>query len=265
MSHKSIRTLFPFKVGCTSYVYPDDILPNVRKMRDIVDDIEIILFESEALSNLPDKDIIKRLARFPKQYGITYTIHFPVDVKAGSGDLNERSRYVEQVLKIIKLTEPLKPFAYLMHLEGIRASASEQEITEWQKNCDEVCHKIASVPEIDHRNICIENLDYPVEWHAALVRKYGFSMCMDVGHLWRYGRAWEDTLNRYLHQVRVIHLHGVYEERDHISLKYSKLDDIKIFYNILIDKKYKNLVTLELFDEKDTFESIEIMRLLCLK
>ncbi len=34
-----------FRLGSTSYVYPDDILPNVRKLMSSVDDIELVLFE----------------------------------------------------------------------------------------------------------------------------------------------------------------------------------------------------------------------------
>ncbi|MCX7010033.1 MAG: hypothetical protein NTY53_22795 [Kiritimatiellaeota bacterium] len=37
-----------FRVGVTSYVYPADILPNVERLAGRVDDVELVLFESEA-------------------------------------------------------------------------------------------------------------------------------------------------------------------------------------------------------------------------
>ena len=38
-----------FRLGSTSYVYPDDILPNVQRLAQAgdVDDIELVLFEVE--------------------------------------------------------------------------------------------------------------------------------------------------------------------------------------------------------------------------
>jgi len=36
-------TGYPFRLGTTSYIYPNHILPNVRKLKDCVDDVELIL------------------------------------------------------------------------------------------------------------------------------------------------------------------------------------------------------------------------------
>lgn len=43
-----------FRLGSTSYVWPADILPKVRQLGPRVDDVELVLFEVEGNSNLPD-------------------------------------------------------------------------------------------------------------------------------------------------------------------------------------------------------------------
>lgn len=49
------------QIGTTSYIYPDDIIPNVRKLVNLVDDIELVLFEGKDYSNLPSADEVKTL------------------------------------------------------------------------------------------------------------------------------------------------------------------------------------------------------------
>ncbi|MBD3421644.1 MAG: hypothetical protein GF398_16125 [Chitinivibrionales bacterium] len=44
---------FLFFLGNTSFIIPDDILPNVRMQALLVDDIELVLFESPDQSNIP--------------------------------------------------------------------------------------------------------------------------------------------------------------------------------------------------------------------
>ena len=58
----SLKGRFPFRLGTSSYIIPDDILPNVEFLADRVDDVELILFESDEISNIPDTATVERLA-----------------------------------------------------------------------------------------------------------------------------------------------------------------------------------------------------------
>ena len=48
-----LKNRLPFRLGTTSYIIPDDILPNVTMLAPSIDDIELILFESDEISNYP--------------------------------------------------------------------------------------------------------------------------------------------------------------------------------------------------------------------
>ncbi|NTW10257.1 MAG: sugar phosphate isomerase/epimerase, partial [Chlorobiaceae bacterium] len=52
---------FPFRFGTTSYIIPADIIPNVKFLKEKVDDIELVLFESDEYSNLPSEENIAEL------------------------------------------------------------------------------------------------------------------------------------------------------------------------------------------------------------
>ena len=75
---------FPFRLGTTSYIVPDDILPNARYLAGKVWDIELILFEvDDGPNNLPSPEVIDELSRIAQQHGLTYTVHLPLDLKLG--------------------------------------------------------------------------------------------------------------------------------------------------------------------------------------
>lgn len=249
------------RVGCTSYVIPDDVLPNIKKTAPIFDDIEIVLFESSDFSNLPSKETVDEIGEILKENDTTCTIHFPIDRNAGSTDPNERAALVKQVFEIIELFEPISPFAYILHLQGIgyKGTSSEADIKNWHQCSGEVCSNIAAGINIDPARIAVESLGYPIEWHEDLVKANGFSYCIDLGHSWLYYENWFDVLQKYIKEARVIHIHGVKEGKDHISLKKGNSIDVNRALSE-VRKNFEGVLTLEVFNENDTFESLEIVK-----
>ncbi|MBW2094172.1 MAG: sugar phosphate isomerase/epimerase [Deltaproteobacteria bacterium] len=252
---------FPFRLGCTSYVYPEDLLPNVRKMAPMVDDIEIVLFETESLSNLPSTAVISELAQIQAEHGNTYTIHFPIDKKAASPEKQERKYFQEQALKIIHLTLPLHPFAYILHLEGIDENADTAEQETWKSRSMETCREISNFSGVDNSTIAVENLGYPVEWNEEIVEHFDFSFCMDIGHLWLYQYDWEEALQKHLDDTRVIHLHGVSDGNDHLSIEKNDQMALKKLVTEYLPA-FHNVVTLEVFSKEATFGSIRRLKTL---
>lgn len=230
-------------------------------MAPIVDDIEIVLFETESLSNLPDNAVISELMQIQKEQGNTYTIHFPIDKKAASPDKQERKYFQEQALEIMHLTFPLHPFAYILHLEGISGEANQEQQDAWRSRSMETCEEIANFSWADRATIAVENLGYPVEWNKDIVERFGFSFCMDIGHLWLYHYDWEGILDRYLENTRVIHLHGVSDGTDHLSVGKNDQEILKKLVTEYLPH-FHNVVTLEVFSEKATFSSLRRLKTL---
>ena len=254
----SCKGTYPFRIGCTSYVLPDEILPNVSFMADKVDDIELVLFESGNWSNLPGKEAVSSMQLIADKENITYSVHFPLDCRAGAPDRSEREKFREYVTGIIQLTGNLPVSGYLLHLEGLDDENDPFEVHRWLRVVDDFCCRLADELTVEPDLICIENLGYAPELHAQLIDKYRFSHCIDLGHLWMYGSPWKDYMQQVIENTRIIHLHGVENGNDHRSLKtHTQQEQLQELVPIL--NNFKGVVTLEVFSEADTFSSLETM------
>jgi len=249
------KSAFPFRLGCTSYVLPDEILPNVRFMANKVDDIELVLFESDTASNMPGKEAFLSMQEIANENDLTFTVHFPIDRKAGAADAVERRVFRQSVVEIIKRTRNLPISGYLLHFEGLGDENDASEVRRWSDAIDEFCDRMLMETGTDPTRICVENLAYDPALHKQIIDKYRFSHCIDVGHLWRYGADWRSYVNQAIDFTRIIHLHGVANGQDHLRLEsHAQQDELQELTSML--RKYSGVVTLEVFGEHDTLTSL---------
>jgi sugar phosphate isomerase/epimerase len=252
------RKKYPFKLGTTSYILPDDILPNVKYLAPLVDDIELVLFESPDFSNIPSVAAIEQFRNYALQNGYGYTVHLPIDRKAGSDDPAERNQFCDTALSIVERTSILEPHAWVLHCEGVASDASPQQVLSWQQwSLDTV--KLLADTVVDRSKIVVENLSYPAEWNYDIVSKGKCKYCLDVGHLWLRGdNNWEEICLKMFPDTNVVHLHGVHDGKDHLSLCKGDKDVVLRFVNLLASVHYRGVVTLEIFSKDDLFESLSL-------
>lgn len=254
----------PFRLGVPSYVYPADILPNVKALAPYVDDIELVLFESRSpddrqqtaddrVSNIPSPDIIQRLAELAQQYDLTYTVHFPIDRHLGSPDVKERRALLRQMLDIMESTRSLTPFAYILHLEGVTRDSAPARVRTWASDIAELLPTLIERAG-DPALLCVENLNYPFAWCEPLLDTFGLGVCIDLGHLWVGGDNVEAHLQRHLPRTRVIHLHGVHDGHDHLALTALPPGRLRQLLNSI--DKFTGVLTLEIFNYEMVRDSV---------
>lgn len=108
----------PFRLGTSSYILPDEILPNVRYLAGKVRDVELVLFEvDEGQNNLPSPEEVNSLRELASQHDLSYTVHLPLDLRLGS-DGDERKQSIFKAVRTIVATRALEPQAYIVHLDG---------------------------------------------------------------------------------------------------------------------------------------------------
>ena len=258
----------PFRLGTTSYIIPDEILPNVRFLADKVQDIELILFEvDDGPNNIPGEEVIRELDTIAKADGLSYTVHLPLDLKLGAnGDESHVS--LLKARKVIERTRPLDPWAYVLHLDGkeIRQERSAADYTRWQEQCVRALD-IVSAWTGSLERLAVENLEsYPPDFVQPVLERIGISRCFDVGHLWLDGHDPLPWLKKYLPRTRVIHLHGL-GERDHKSVAHMRPEQLDPVIDFLLREKYSGVLTLEIFNESDFTSSkkalIEALERIC--
>lgn len=247
----------PFKIGTTSYIYPDDILPNVHKLQGRVNDIELVLFEADNAGNIPTQKDLRELRRISNKRGLTYTVHLPLDINLGSEMDSERKDSVENARALVERLSAINPYAYILHLNlPIKA---ENNLASWQHRVNESLHKVIEGQPDIVKKIAIENLSYPFRYVDSLITDNKFSVCVDIVHLIAMGIDPVKHLKKYFSMTRVIHLHGVNGRKDHVSLKYLDAGLIRRITRFLKNNAYRGVLTVEVFSQADFEESMDIL------
>jgi sugar phosphate isomerase/epimerase len=259
----AVRARFPFRLGTTSYIIPDDILPNVRYLVGKVDDIQLILFESDEISNLPPRHVVKELAAIGQGENLTYTVHFPLDVWLGAADELERLQSVDKCRRIIDLCHRLDVRTYALHLAPAepddRGELPAADMPVWEKACGRSLAALCAELE-SSRQLCVETLAYRFDVVDGLLEAHDLGVCLDIGHLLLGGRDVEAHLETYADRLHLMHIHGVREGRDHQSLRH--LDEALLAAAVrqMSDTAVQpRVMTVEVFSEADFLESMEVL------
>jgi sugar phosphate isomerase/epimerase len=258
--NSSLKNRFPFRLGTTSYVIPADLKSNCAFLADKVDDIELVLFESHEISNLPDAETLRALREIADRHDLTYTVHLPLDAWMGHADASVRRQSMEKCLRVIELTERLNPFGYIVHFHGdSRGASPSSDLARWQEGHRRAVERLLQV--VSPEDLCVETLDYPYRLIEDIVFDYGLSVCLDIGHQLLCGINPFEYLDLYLTRTRVLHLHGVEEGHDHRSLAGLPDGLLAVLVNRLGDRPEKTRVlTMEIFDEGALNESMNVLR-----
>jgi adenosylcobalamin phosphodiesterase len=247
----ALKGRLPFRLGATSYIIPADILPNVEFLAGRVDDVELVLFESDRMSNLPDAAAIGRLAEIAGANALTYTVHLPLDARLGAGVEEARRESVGMCLRVAALTQPLGPFAYLVHLDP---PGEGEDPADWLPALRRSVEELLA-GGVEAGRLCVENLSYPFEEVEGIVAEFGLSVCIDVGHVLLGGLDLAAYLDRHLPRCRVMHLHGIVDGKDHRGAGALGPQTLGLLRRRLADGA-ERVVTLEVFSREDFEDSL---------
>ncbi|NBB94753.1 MAG: TIM barrel protein [Planctomycetes bacterium] len=214
---QSLKDAFPFRMGATSYVWPADILPNLNYLQHRVDDVELVLFESDEFSNMPSDADVNAMVALKNRAGLTYTVHLPLDTRLGSDEESERAISVGKCRRVIDRMGPVEPFAWILHLHGDhRGDPPSADMPRWlSRNRRSLAEMLDGGPA--PRTVCVETLDYDLELAAALIEEFDLAVCVDIGHLLVNRRDVAQHLDRWWQRTRVLHVHGVTDSgKDHV-------------------------------------------------
>ena len=254
---KSYKRMFPFRLATTSYIYPDRIIPNVAALAPFLDEIELVLFESEGQDNYPDEVEMRDLMNFSLKEEVGFNIHLPVDIFLGDKDEEVRFRGISVVKKVIERTLCLKPSLYTLHFDVRNKNGGEEtDMEAWRRRI------IRSTEEMKERGIelgriSIETLSYPFEWIEDIIKKFGFSICLDIGHMLLYELDIQSYLKKYLPQTSIIHLHGVENGVDHLGI--DKLHGRIVDLILSRLHSFKGILSIEVFSLGDQKNSLEVL------
>ena len=241
-----------WRLGATSCVLPADIMSNVRVLAPLVDDVQLLFFESAAKSRLPQPLDVQALRDCADQHGLTYTAHLPTDLALGAAARAERQEGISEILRLMSVLAPLGVQSFDLHL------AREPNLPEaqWLDNLAAGLHELAAALGEEKRLVGVENIEYPYELVAPMVTEYGFGVCLDLGHLVRYGHDLEEGLG-LLPRVHHIHYHGVHAGRDHQAL--ADVEQARMLGRRLVAAGYDGVLTLEMYSLENLKDSLALL------
>ncbi|MEZ4732038.1 MAG: cobamide remodeling phosphodiesterase CbiR [Caldilineaceae bacterium] len=178
----------PFRVGATSYVIADDLLPNAQFLADSVQDMQLVLFDLPGgPSNLPTPTTVARMAALGRTQDLTYTVHLIEDLAPAPSASFPSSWQKAQM--VIERTQGLTPWAYVLHLEGRAVRTPETApaaLTLWQSQMRTALSQV--IQWAGAAQVAVENLEgYPPDFVTPALAATGVSRCVDIGHLWLDG------------------------------------------------------------------------------
>jgi sugar phosphate isomerase/epimerase len=239
----------PFRLGTTSYILPDALLPNVRFLADKVRDVELLFFEvDEAQNALPNPKVFTELEALARAHDLTYTVHLPLALRLGEAGAQAEAALVRSE-RVIEATRFLDPFAYVAHL----GSAPAPGLAEWVERAASALTRLGALAGGLDR-LAVENSGETQPGIAAVLALAPASRCVDVGHLWVAGEDPIPQLVQDQSRLRLVHLHGV-AQRDHQSLARVPPSELRRVLHWLLQKAFGGVVTLEVFNQDDFWSS----------
>jgi sugar phosphate isomerase/epimerase len=249
---RSYKNSYPFRLATTSFIFPAGYSENVRRLAPWVDEIELLLFESD---HLPDPTQVSQLRSLAEQLHLSYNVHLPLDIHLGAVDKQQRRRSVAAVAQALERVAPLSASTNTVHLSVDDAIQTSAEITAWQSRCIESVDQVLRLTKIPSRQLSIETLDFNPRWLVEIVESLELAICVDVGHLLRFGYDLASTIALFQPRTTVYHLHGVAGQKDHLSLERLAAEARRILPPVL--EKFSGTVSLEVFNYRRFTESID--------
>lgn len=248
------------RIGTTSYIIPADILPNVEHLAPIVDDIELVLFETDEYgSNLPGPGLCAMLNTLAEAHQLTYTVHMPLDLKLGD-PISGLDVSLLKARRVLEATQALSPVAYVLHLDAreLGPNPSPNALARWQAEKTRAVETLCQWMPEPHR-LCLENLEaWPPEWMDPVLEALPISRTVDIGHHWVRNTDPLEDLERWSSRTKVVHLHAV-DRRDHASLDYADPGQLDRVIDYLVTH-FTGVLTLEVFSEPDLTKSLAALR-----
>jgi sugar phosphate isomerase/epimerase len=249
------------RLGTTSFIWPDRMAPNVRRLGPLVDDVELLLFSVD--EDLPDDCERAELAALRREHALSFSVHTPLDASLASADEARRRAGVAKVARAIEWGRPFEPSGYAVHVylgDQEHDPAPPSDLDAWRARARRSLEELIAAG-VAPRSLCVECLDYDFALLAPVVRALDLSVALDVGHLLRDGRRMRAAVDEWLPRARLLQLHGTRSDgRDHVSLAHAPRADVEWLMRTLVERDFDGVLTLEVFAEEALVESLAIVR-----
>jgi sugar phosphate isomerase/epimerase len=247
-------------------VYGKKLLENAKRLADLVDNIEIVLFNTPNLNNTPDSDELDLLRKLGRKKKVTFTVHLPASLEIASKDRKLREQSIRMVSGLCNHTAPLEPLHYILHVPyttpslvpvpGLYFKTDDgRNWAEWTRRGLGALERIFNTTPMAGK-LLLENINYSPYFLEPFLKEGQCGLCLDTGHLILGRENVNDALRRYQEEIRELHIHGVKGYEDHLSLSVLPVESVCEWMDYLIRIEFDGILNLEVFSSEDLAGSL---------
>ncbi|MGM9998690.1 MAG: cobamide remodeling phosphodiesterase CbiR [Candidatus Bruticola sp.] len=230
-------------IGASGCTWEASIVDNVRRLAPYVDNIEIIVYEYENLSNYPGPADLREMAELALQFDCSYTVHLPASLSVHPLHKSWQRQALDEWSRAVETLSCLSPRAYVWHWESeILAQRPSADLGNWLEVTEQMAQAFLDTGLLQPDQLCVENLEYDYALILPLIRRLGLSVCLDVGHAWKNGSFTPKFWNEIKPELGAVHLHGVQSRSglDHIAIQPENRSNLRAFSTALVNFLHHN-------------------------
>ena len=261
-----------FKIGAPSMIYGKSMVKNAERLSrggNGLDFTEIVLFHTPKLHNIPTARELQILREIQERTQITYTVHLPASLEIASKHLEIREKSIRMIIDIWLKTSILQPANYILHIPITAPtivavpgryfkSGSSLPWDDWTSRAMESLGQIRAGVG-NEVALLLENINYsPIFLEPFFKAGYG-GFCLDIGHLLLGDEHVPEVMERFQDQIREIHLHGVKNYTEHLSLDVLPRERVIEWFSCLQRWQFQGYINLEVFSPEDLKTSLGVV------
>ncbi|ADD66957.1 Xylose isomerase domain protein TIM barrel [Denitrovibrio acetiphilus DSM 12809] len=211
-------------ISAPSFIKPATRIENVRYLKGLIDEVELLYMCSMSDYDFPDVREVSELA----DIDIRYNIHMPYD-----RDLSKQSEW-DFMARFADVLGPLGAHTHTFHI---------QPEDNFFKGLEWFVGQTGLPVTLENGGSDIESF-----------RLSDDDICLDVGHMVMFEQDISAFIECYAERIKMFHLHGVCDGKDHQSIRHLPEDIRKLVFAFA--DKHSLTVSLEVFNEADLKDSL---------
>jgi sugar phosphate isomerase/epimerase len=250
-------------------VYGDDLLENIRLLAETLGHVEILLFHTPDLDNIPGFKEIRILKEIGEQSNLTFSVHLPASLEIASLDKEIRQRSLRLAKDICRRMSEINPLHYTLHIPYTPPTLVPVPGLYFHKGVglawdgwrERALDSLQLLREVvgDANRLLVENINYSPFFLEPLLARGHCRLCLDIGHLLLGQEDTIGSIKKYLDEIRTIHLHGVRGYVEHLSL--TQLSECRVdeWLRCFTKAPSDRIIILEVFTPEDLEESLDMV------
>ena len=231
----------PYTLAAPSWVWPGTVAENCVRLAGIFPEVALIFLESEPCLGYSGQDLPPSLAGLP----LKYHVHLPVDL-----DWREPRSAFEVCAALADKVAFLSPGAYVLHPPAGKAAKRRKLLGEFADMWRHSGHDAGSVLLENTREAGPDEI-------AAIARKEGFGLCLDLGHIMAYEQALP-ALPDTAGLVRMVHLNAPGPNAEHLPLTQLGPEGRSTARGLIELCEEDAVLVLEIFEPRGLMESAQL-------